>query len=157
MAPGAGYTNKVRVGAVLIHENKLLLARQNNRPFWVLPGGTLEPEEAMDVCAVREMQEESNLTVAADRLLYLADFIQPQSGSEGGVKHAIDVFFMVTYQRGDLQMETSENLNEIGFFDRDAVQAMAIQPAIIKDRLLEDWDKQFEGVQGVYLGAYQPE
>ncbi|MFA6269358.1 MAG: NUDIX domain-containing protein [archaeon] len=47
----------------VIHENKLLLLKQDRSPFWLLPGGHIEDTELPHEAAVREVLEETGLTV----------------------------------------------------------------------------------------------
>lgn len=146
----AGEYFKVRVGVVLLKDDKLLLCRQNNRNFWVLPGGTQEPDEGMADCALREMKEEASLDIRVDKLLYVADFLHPK-------RHVIDAFFLATYLGGELAMETTENLNDIGFFSYEEVVSMSIEPEIAVQQLLQDWqNNNFSQVNGLYLGKYTP-
>lgn len=150
----AVYHFKVRVGVVLIADGKLLLVRQNDRPFWVLPGGTLEPGESLDACAVRELKEETNLDIQIKRLLYVSDFIQP------GPKQTIDVFFLAELKNpkglDEFQMATNENLNEAGFFSFNEASKMTVQPALAMDRVLADWQNNWQSSQDAYLGSYTP-
>ena len=56
----------VGVGAVLIHEGKVLLIRRGKEPLrgrWVVPGGTVEVGETLEEALVREIQEETGLIV----------------------------------------------------------------------------------------------
>lgn len=140
---------KVRVGVVVLDsENRLLLARQNQRPFWVLPGGTLESPESMGECAVREIKEEANLDITLGPLLCLADFFAPNE------RHIIDAVFVGKLQGGVLQRETSENLDEIGFYSREEVSRMALKPEPLFERVLASWDSgRWEPVG--YLGTYR--
>ncbi len=146
------YNVKVRLGVILIHDQKILLVRQNNRPFWVFPGGTLELEEGLEECAIREIQEEINLTVSIEKVLYMADFLQP--GVDGTVKHTIDVFMLARYESGTPMMTVDENLNEMGFFTLEEFRAMAVEPRVAADRVMVDWPRQFLDISGLYLGKY---
>jgi len=133
---------KVRVGVVVFDEqDRILLARQNNRPFWVLPGGTLEPGETMGACAVREIKEEANLDIALGPLLYVSDFLERQ---------AIDVVFLGELQGGTLTKEMSENLNEIGFFSSQDLTTMDVRPQPIFDHLRVYW-KTLPAAGAIYL------
>jgi mutator protein MutT len=54
------------VGAVLIHEGRVLLIRRGKEPLkgrWVVPGGTVELGETLEDALVREIQEETGLVV----------------------------------------------------------------------------------------------
>ncbi len=137
---------KVRVGVVVIRDSQLLLARQNGRPFWVLPGGTLEVGETMEQCAIRELQEETNLTITIDKLLYVADFIPAD-------KHVIDVVFLGRYISGDLVPEENSNIDDIGFFSLNEVTQMQTAPKEVFESLLTEVSLGFPA-QGVYLGKY---
>lgn len=149
------YNFKVRLGVVLFRDDKLLLVRQNNRPFWVFPGGTLELNEGLEECAIREMKEEIDLDVSIEKTLYLADFLLD---SPDGIKHTIDVFMLARYESGEPTMTLDENLNEMGFFTLAEVQAMAaspgIEPRVATRQLLQDWQNGFQNASGLYLGKY---
>ena len=159
MGPSLGF--KVRVGVVLIRDERLLLVRQNHRPFWVLPGGTLEPNETVSECAVREMKEETNLDVALEGLLYVADFLHPD-------RQTIDIFFKARYVSGDFQLTTDENLNESGWFTHSDIAKLDILPGPVSEAILRDWPADFQTQRGkdanntneinpsVYLGGYHP-
>ena len=150
------YCHKVRLGVVLIRDDRLLLVRQNNREFWVFPGGTLEPDEGLEECAVREMKEETNLDVAIERVLYLADFMQGKKDGED--KHTIDVFMLGRYLDGEPEMETTQNINEMGFFTLEEFRQMPVEPAVAANRLRQDWAAGFPAhnlaVSDVYIGKY---
>ncbi|MBN1935189.1 MAG: NUDIX hydrolase [Anaerolineae bacterium] len=71
---------KVRATAVLIENEHILLVEQrvSDRRKWSLPGGTLEAGETLEQCLLREMREETGLTVSLERLLYVCDRIEPE-------------------------------------------------------------------------------
>jgi 8-oxo-dGTP diphosphatase len=69
----------VGVGAVVVDEGRVLLVRRGHEPMkghWSLPGGLLELGEALEAGAVREVREETGLTVEPVELIELLDRIQ---------------------------------------------------------------------------------
>ena len=52
--------------AVLLNKDKVLLVRRGNPPFkgfWALPGGRIEDDETVEHCLIREVKEETGLSV----------------------------------------------------------------------------------------------
>lgn len=127
---------KIRAGVVLLHQDALLLVRQNQRPFWVLPGGTLELGETLAACAQREMLEETSLRVDIGRLLWVCDFIQPP-------RHVLDVFFLGRLVSGTLNPTMEENIDAMAWMTWAEVDALAqsgaVQPARAFEALLAYW------------------
>ena len=69
----------VGVGAVLIHEGRVLLIRRGKEPLrgrWVVPGGTVELGETLEQALVREIQEETGLLVRPRQVVAVFDRIQ---------------------------------------------------------------------------------
>lgn len=68
----------VGVGAVIVHEGKVLLVRRKHEPLagqWSLPGGAVEVGETLEACLVREMLEETGLEVSVGPVIEVLDRI----------------------------------------------------------------------------------
>jgi 8-oxo-dGTP diphosphatase len=71
-------TPLVGVGAVIVDEGRVLLVRRGTEPLrgeWSLPGGVLEVGESLMAGVVREVMEETGLTVEPVELIELLDRI----------------------------------------------------------------------------------
>ena len=63
--------NSVRPAAAVVvaHGGNVLMVRRGDSGKWSLPGGTLEHDESMLRCAVRELEEETGLHVTIEDLI----------------------------------------------------------------------------------------
>lgn len=70
---------RVAVGAVVKHNNKVLLVLRGKAPaegLWAIPGGSVDLGETLQAAAEREVLEETGLRVKAGKVLYVFDAIQ---------------------------------------------------------------------------------
>src|SRR5215510_15318693 len=95
----------VGVGAVIIHENRVLLAKRARPPLqgqWSLPGGVVELGETLRAATEREALEETGLMVKADEVLEVLDRIIP--GADGRTRfHYVLVDFVCRVRGGELR------------------------------------------------------
>jgi ADP-ribose pyrophosphatase YjhB (NUDIX family) len=135
---------KVRTSVVLVHPEKgILLMRQNGKPFWVFPGGTLEEGETVQFCAEREMLEETGLVLTCPQLLYVSDFIDAR-------RQVVEVFFIGNYVSGDLTFSPPhpENIDEIAWISLEQFAKLDVKPEAIHAKVLADWH------EGLFSGCF---
>ena len=133
----------VRVATVVERGGALLLVRHqkpDRDPYWVLPGGRLEPGETIPECAVRELDEETGLTVSFSGILYVGEFLR-----EG--RHTIDVVARMALE-GDadpvlgsdpeVAPDTEPTLQEVRWVSVDELHEIELLPGSVKRRLLRD-------------------
>lgn len=92
----------IGVGGVLIHEGKALLIRRGKEPLcgrWVVPGGTVEVGETLEEALVREMKEETGLTIEPLGLLTVFDRIHREP--ERVVYHYVIVDYLCRFVAGE--------------------------------------------------------
>src|SRR5262245_10010239 len=109
-------------GAVVVHEGRVLLAR-NIRGVtagrYLLPAGRVEPNELPDQCAVREAFEETNLRVEIEGLLGVRLWVMDDG------EH--NYFFMFLVRLVSPVADLAPNLAEIDdarFFSSDEMDAL---------------------------------
>jgi 8-oxo-dGTP pyrophosphatase MutT (NUDIX family) len=133
---------KARAGVLLVDNNQLLLMRQNDKPFWVFPGGTLEAHETLAECAVRELLEETGLAVTLHGLAAVTELLQPE-------RQVIDTFFWAGLAVGSPEPPSEweaafpdgypENINAIQWFSVEEALQLSILPKPVAKRLVKVW------------------
>ncbi len=120
----------------------MLLVRHekpDREPYWVLPGGRLEPGETIPECAERELLEETGLEGRFVNVLYISEFFDED-------RHTVDVTAHVEVQDGEAQLggdpeveEGSEaTLKEVRWVQTEELEEVQLLPGWVKERLLED-------------------
>ena len=127
----------------MARDGALLLVRHqkpDRDPYWVLPGGRLEPGETIPECAEREISEETGLSARFSGVLYVSEFLR-----EG--RHTVDITVRTTPE-GDEEAELGSDpevapgseptLRELRWVTVDELREIELLPPWIRDRLLED-------------------
>ena len=133
----------IRVGAVVARKGSLLLVRHqkpDRDPYWVLPGGRLEPGETIPECAEREISEETGLSARVSGLLYVSEFLRER-------RHTVDVTVRVIPEGNgeavlgsdpEVAPGSEPTLKELRWVGVDELREIELLPAPLKARLLED-------------------
>src|SRR5450432_678200 len=68
---------RVNVRAIIFRDGKLLVSRERRQgvEHILLPGGRVQAGESINEALIREVAEETGLTIVADRLLYVAEVV----------------------------------------------------------------------------------
>ncbi|MCL2663871.1 MAG: NUDIX domain-containing protein, partial [Oscillospiraceae bacterium] len=64
------YKMRVRAGAIIIHEGKILINKFGDGIYYNIPGGGIEKDENARSAVEREIFEETNLRVIAKELVF---------------------------------------------------------------------------------------
>lgn len=133
----------IRVGVVVERDGAVLLVRHEKpgrEPYWVLPGGRLEPGETIPECARRELAEEAQLAVEFREVLYVSEFMKKE-------RHTVDITVRATTDPGeepalgtDPEVEdgTEQTLKELRWVKVRDLEDVELLPARIRRRIAED-------------------
>lgn len=147
----------IRVGAVVARDGALLLVahqKPDRDPYWVLPGGRLEPGETIPECAEREVDEETGLSARFVGVLYVGEFLR-----EG--RHTVDVIARMetdgeTEARLGSDPEVAPGseptLREVRWVELGELREIELLPTSVRERLLEDAADGWSARE-VYLGG----
>jgi len=86
---------KIRVSsrAIIIHDNKILLNCFGNGLYYNFPGGGIEKNETAKQTVIREVLEESGLTVDVGELVFSLEYEPFNCSYRYGEDHHISFFF----------------------------------------------------------------
>jgi 8-oxo-dGTP pyrophosphatase MutT (NUDIX family) len=93
-------TPRVAARALILHEDRLLLVNAypgGRSDLWCAPGGGVRPGRSLPENLIREVHEETGLTVTVGAPCLINEFHDPASGF-----HQVDLFFRCTIASGIL-------------------------------------------------------
>lgn len=102
--------------------NEILLIRRKNEPFkghWALPGGFLDFNEDLEAGAIRELEEETKITLTS--MKQIGAFGKPGRDPRG---HMVAVAYYVEVD-DSVQAEAADDADEIGWFNLNNLPQLA--------------------------------
>lgn len=122
-----GKYGKIRVGcaAAIFDQDIILLTRRADNGQWCLPSGGVESGESIREACLREVQEETGLTVNLVRLIgiYSSPNVLVQY-PDGNQVQIVSLCFEAKIQGG--QLDLSDETTAFGFFTQEQIQSMDI-------------------------------
>jgi 8-oxo-dGTP diphosphatase len=116
----------VGVGAVLVCSGKILLEKRKNEPGkgkWSIPGGLVELGEGVEQTAIREVWEETGLTVEKPELIDVVDNVE--LGEDGRVRyHFVIIDYFLPLKGGTLR--ASSDAAELAWVNLDDVKSYVL-------------------------------
>jgi 8-oxo-dGTP pyrophosphatase MutT (NUDIX family) len=126
--PDAPQPNSMVVAAsalVTDSDGRILLLRRSDSGNWALPGGTMELGESLPGCAIREVLEETGLTIEITGLV--GTYTDPRhviAYADGEVRQQFNICFTGRITGGSLT--ESEESTALRFVAPDELEALPI-------------------------------
>jgi len=91
-----GGTFNLRVAAVIVHRQKILLCTVDGLGYWFLPGGRVRFGEPTQVALSRELAEELGHRFPAGRLAFAVENIY----RDGSLQHEVGLYYRLGWPAG---------------------------------------------------------
>ena len=102
----------IGVGVIIVNKNgEILIGKRNGKfaPKYSIPGGTFENGETFEQTAIREIQEETNLTLTNPKVIAVTNNLETYH--ETG-QHSISIILLATKFSGKLTIMEPEKCEE---------------------------------------------
>ncbi|MDD9139494.1 MAG: NUDIX hydrolase [Candidatus Cardinium sp.] len=125
------YTLQVTVRALIV-KNKQLLLVSNDNNLWYTPGGHIKPNETLLACVIREVKEETGITIKPKKLVFVLDFFDQTYNV-----HKIELYCSAYMQGDAIPSNWSDQdgpVRFVRFFNIETLGAMHhnVVPALLK-------------------------
>ena len=114
----------VGVGGVVIENGRALLIRRGSEPLlgqWSIPGGTLELGESLENGVIRELKEETGLTVRIVEMIEVFDRIYEDDADAAQKKGPRYHYVIIDYlcERLDGEAKAGSDVTDVAFATED--------------------------------------
>lgn len=121
------------VGAVVVHDGRLLVVRRGHEPgrgLWSVPGGRVEAGETLAAACVREVREETGLAVVPGAVVGRVERPAP-----GGATYVIDD--LAATVAGSSALTAGDDADDARWVSRSELESLPLVPELLET--LEMW------------------
>ena len=130
--PDAPKANSLVPGASAIvadNEGRILLQRRSDNGCWALPGGAMEVGECIAEAIAREVQEETGIDVAPERIVGVyTDPGHVFAFDDGEVRQQFSICFACRLVGGEIR--PSDESTDVRFFAPADIDGLNVHPSI---------------------------
>ena len=117
---------EVAVGALVLKDQKVLLVKRNQSPakgLWALPGGKINLGETLQQAVVREILEETGISIIPGQPVFLFDSIHKDD--KGDVQyHYVIVDLLSEFKEGELK--AGDDASDVGWFSLEDLERIQV-------------------------------
>lgn len=132
-----------RAVGVLIHNKKLLIMKDENSPYYYIPGGKVRLHEISSDAIKREIKEEVNIDVNVKRILWICENFFKENAS-GETFHEIGIYYLLELndekilEKGDDFVMTEGGKHELVFSWKplEQIKDLYLYPLFLKENVL---------------------
>ncbi|MCB2297887.1 NUDIX hydrolase [Clostridium tagluense] len=133
-----------RVAGIIIHDNKLLIMKDEHSPYYYIPGGRVAMNELSEDAIIREIREELNAEVKVNRMLWVNEnFFHEENLNENF--HEICFYYLLDItddkliNKGNefILKDTDKHNHSFYWEDIDNIKDLNIYPLFIKNNILQ--------------------
>ncbi|MDW0117098.1 NUDIX hydrolase [Sporosarcina thermotolerans] len=131
------------VYAVILKEGKVLMVKNKKYNNWTLPGGGVEKGETLEQAAIREVWEETGLTVEIGKLLAVNETFRQKENN-----HVLFFTFNTGVIGGEIAIQDRDGILDVQWKDlNEAVEELPYYEGGIKKLLKTSIPYVYQGVQ----------
>ena len=134
-------TPKLTVDCIIEYQSKIVLIKRKNPPLgWALPGGFVDVGETVEEAVIREMKEETNMTLKDLKQFHV--YSDPKRDPRF---HTVSVIFTA---KSDTEPKAGDDAKEAKPFTRQEIMDMEAKGSICFDhsKILQDYFKSIFNV-----------
>jgi len=129
-------TPKLTVDCIIEYQSKIVLIKRKNPPLgWALPGGFVDDGETVEDAVVREMKEETSMTLKDLKQFHV--YSDPKRDPRF---HTVSLIFTAT---SDTEPKAGDDAKEAESFTKQEILDMEVKGSICFDhgKILQDYFK----------------